>query len=262
MRTIQLSVALAVVAGLTGFMPSTSSAQEMNAPLAPALDELTYQGRSLSYWLKVIRDRDEDKMSIAFDAIQTFGPRAAAAVPELRQIAAAPFVQIELGKDSDEVIAEKLEDLEIRSMAIDALASIGEAASPATMDVIRWALTMRVAPDAKMTRDERFIELITLDAQYRIRVIDAVSKFGTSARPTLVRLLKSENPEERKLAVLILGEDALGIASELLTSGRCDNGRLALTILSDLEPFVSKAYLVQLRRTFACAPEHVSTSEE
>src|SRR5215475_10252250 len=47
------------------------------------LDDLTYGGRPLSYWLNIIRERDEKMISLAFEAIRSLGPRAAAAVPEL-----------------------------------------------------------------------------------------------------------------------------------------------------------------------------------
>src|SRR5262249_4858377 len=90
-------------------------------------DDLTYRGRPLSYWLNIIRDRDETMISLAFGAIRSLGPRAAVAVPELTRTVSAPFTPIHIGKDSDEMIADKLYDIEVRSAAIDALASIGEA---------------------------------------------------------------------------------------------------------------------------------------
>ena len=58
--------------------------------------EPSYQGRSLSDWLKAIHDRDEDMMPLAFEAIRSLGPDAWAAVPELKRVVAAPFAPIQL----------------------------------------------------------------------------------------------------------------------------------------------------------------------
>src|SRR5215510_9696309 len=66
--------------------------------------DLTYGGRPLSYWLNIIRERDEKMISLAFDAIRSLGPRAAVAVPELTRTVTAPFTPIHIGRDSDEVI--------------------------------------------------------------------------------------------------------------------------------------------------------------
>jgi hypothetical protein len=115
-------------------------------------DEPRYLGKILSYWLKTIRYRDEQTLSLAFDAIRGLGPDAWPAAPELTRIVAAPFSPIRIGKDTEEQIADKLYDIEVRAEAIDALASIGESAATATMPVIRWALTERVIPAVKTTK--------------------------------------------------------------------------------------------------------------
>jgi HEAT repeat protein len=216
-------------------------------------DDLTYGGRPLSYWLNIIRERDEKMISLAFEAIRSLGPRAAAAVPELTRTVSAPFTPIHIDKDSDEVIADKLYDIEVRSAAIDALASIGEPASPATVTLIRWALTVRVMPGYTGIGDlERFIDLVTLDAEYRIRVIDAVTAFGKPAVPTVVRLLKSPDAEQRKLAVLMLGDEAFAIARDMLKSRNCDDKQLGIAILSDMKPIVATAYIADLNRSLLC----------
>jgi len=218
-----------------------------------APDDLTYGGRPLSYWLNIIREHDEKMISLAFEAIRSLGPRAAVAVPELTRTVSAPFTAIHIGKDSDEVIADKLYDIEIRSAAIDALASIGESAVPATIPLIQWALTVRVMPDYTGIGDvERFIDLVTLDAEYRIRAIDAVMAFGKPAIPTVVRLLKSTDAEQRKLAVLILGDEAFVIAGDKLKSRNCDDKQLGIAILSDLKPIVATSYIAALKRSLLC----------
>ena len=216
-------------------------------------DDLTYRGRPLNYWLNIIRERDEKMISLAFEAIRSLGPRASTAVPELTRTVSAPFTPVHIGKDSDEVIADKLYDIEVRSAAIDALASIGEAASPATIPLIQWALTVRVMPGYVGIGDvERFIDLVTLDAEYRIRVIDAVMAFGKPAVPTVVRLLKSPDAEQRKLAVLILGDEAFVIAGDKLKSRNCDDKQLGMAILSDMKPIVATAYIADLNRSLLC----------
>jgi hypothetical protein len=215
--------------------------------------DLNYQGRPLSYWLNIIRERDEKMISLAFEAIRSLGPRAAAAVPELTRTVSAPFTPIHIGKDSDEVIADKVYDIEVRSAAIDALASIGEPASPATMTLVQWALTVRVMPGYAGIGDvERFIDLVTLDAEYRIRVVDAVMAFGKPAVPTVVGLLKSPDAEQRKLAVLILGDEAFALAGDMLKSRNCDDKQLGIAILSDMKPIVATAYIANLKRSLLC----------
>ena len=218
-------------------------------------DEPSYRGRTLAFWIKAIRDRNEEMMPLAFEAIRSLGPDAWAAVPELTRLVSAPFAPIRLGKDSDKVIASKLYDIEVRSEAIDTLACIGAAASPATIPVIEWALTLRVAPTLTSNRqeDERFVDLVTLDAEYRIGIINAVVHFGEPATPILIRLLNSNNAEQRKLAVIILGVDALPVVEHLLKSRDCGDAELGITILGDMEPVVAKAYLAELEKLIVCS---------
>jgi hypothetical protein len=216
--------------------------------------ERDFNGKPLSYWMKAIHDRDEATISDALDAIRFFGPEARAAVPELTRLLSDPFHPIQLGKDSDTTIATKLYDIEVRSAAIDALAAIGEYAAPATLPVIQWALTVRVIPFRVNTLEEhvRLVDLVTLDAEYRIRVIHAIEQFGEPAIPTLVRLLRSPDSDRRKFAAISLGTDILPIAADLLTSHDCDDAQLGITILSDLSPAVAPIYLSKLREMLTC----------
>ena len=46
-------------------------------------DEREYFGKRLSHWINVLRDRDQEVISLAFDAIRAAGPDATAAVPDL-----------------------------------------------------------------------------------------------------------------------------------------------------------------------------------
>jgi hypothetical protein len=253
MKRISL-VPRVVFAALIALAPLTVSAQKPNLASYGVADEPEYQGKNLSFWLKIIRDRNVEMIPLAFDAIRSLGPRAWSAAPELTRIVAAPFVAVNIGKDPDEVVATKLYDIELRSEAIEALASIGESASPATAVVVQWALTLRVASENRLTPDEAelFIELVTLDAEYRLRVIAAVTAFGKPATTALVRLLKSENVEKRKIAVAILGLDALTLAADLLKSPSCEDRQLAIAILGDMEPIVARSYIAQFSRGLVC----------
>ena len=221
---------------------------------ASAADEPQYMGKGLSYWLNVIRDRNEEMISLAFDAIRNLGPEARAAVPDLTQLVAAPFTPIQIGKDSHEVIASKIYEIALRAEAIDALTSIGESAAPATMPLVRWALTLHVMPGVMRNADddELFIELVMMDAEQRMRVAGAVAQFGPDAALVIAALISAPDAEKRKLGVAILSQGALPIASELLRSRKCDERQLGFLILKDMGLVVAKPYLDQLKARMTC----------
>jgi hypothetical protein len=100
--------------------------------------------KPLSHWLNVIRNRDERKMSLAFDAIRSLGPNAWAAVPDLARLVSAPFTPVHIGTDTNEEVASKVYDVALRTEAIDTLAVIGESAASATRALVDWALTPRI----------------------------------------------------------------------------------------------------------------------
>jgi hypothetical protein len=221
---------------------------------ASEIDQPMYQGKSLNYWVQVIRDRNEKLMQIAFDALRSMGPQAWPAVPELTKVVSEPFTAIHIGKDSDEEISSKLYDIEMRSEAIDTLATIGEAASSATTPIIDWALTIRVDPREISTKEEseRFVDLVTLDAEYRAHVISEIRGLGRPAIPILTQMLRSSNSERRRVVVLVFGQDALPLASDLMKSERCGDRQLGLAIFSDVGPLVPKEYLAVMRGTLPC----------
>ncbi len=103
------------------------------------------QGETLSYWLRSIRDRD-DNILLAMDAIRDLGQDAWPAVEELTRIVAEPFTPVRIGVDRDDVIARKLLSIHLRGDAIDALTAIGETASSSAGPLMQWALTVRVIP--------------------------------------------------------------------------------------------------------------------
>ena len=151
-------------------------AEDMHSrPTPPSIDKQkdrdrvlqypAYLNKPLSYWLNVIRNRNERMISLAFDAIRGLGPNAWAAVPDLTRLVAAPFTPIHIGKDSNEAIASKVYDIALRTEAIDTLAVIGESASTATPSLVGWALTPRIVVPGIMRNaddDELFIELVMI----------------------------------------------------------------------------------------------------
>ena len=166
--------------------------------LASPVDEPQYLGRNLNYWMSVIRDRNQDMISLAFEAIRWLGPEARAAVPDLTALIEAPFTPIRIGKDSQKVIASKLYEIEVRAGAIDALASIGESASPAALSLVRWALMPHVVVEniRNMDDQELFIELAIMDTEQRMRVAGAIPEFGRDASPVIAGLLSSPDAEK------------------------------------------------------------------
>jgi hypothetical protein len=217
-------------------------------------EEPSYDGKPLSFWVQALHNRDKALMPSALDAIMSIGPDASSAAPELVQIVSAPFAPIRLGVDPDNLIARKLEEVDLRSGAVDALASIGETASSATIPLIQWALMVRVLPaeDANFKDDSLFVDIVAIDAIERMRVAGAVVSFGDAALPTVAGLLKSPDTELRKFAVVILSENALPIASRLLKSRDCDDQQLGIDILTDLEPAVGRTYLDALKSMKVC----------
>jgi len=212
--------------------------------------ERTYQGKTLTFWLKVIRDRDEDQLSAAFDAIHSLGPDARVAVPELARLVQAPFAAIDIDRDSQEILAAKLFDISVRSEAIETLGWIGESAAPSTSALLKWGLMKRLSPPAKRSaeKDELFIELVAMDAEQRMRVAGAIAQFGSDSFPAIARLLGSPDVTKRKLGVAILSQDALPVATELLRSKSCDHRGRGLQILKDMDLVVAPNYIDELSR--------------
>jgi hypothetical protein len=213
----------------------------------------TFQGRPLSYWIDSIHERNED-MPTAFEAIQTLGPLAAAAVPELARIFDEPFSPICIGEDDNEAILQKISAIQLRSDALDSLAAIGPLASPAASALIRWALTPRVIPEAiRSGRDYRaYVDLVVLDVLERMRVVNVISGFRLEAAEQIRLLVNSNVSDERKLGVAILEGHVLPITVQLLKSADCDSRQLGLALLTDLWAVVPAEDLLQLKRVAAC----------
>src|ERR1051325_5153745 len=65
---------------LTAATAVPASIEGRDDPPVRLFQERTYLGRPMTYWLKVLRDRDEESMSLAFDAIHSLGQGAWVAV--------------------------------------------------------------------------------------------------------------------------------------------------------------------------------------
>jgi hypothetical protein len=210
--------------------------------------ERTYLGKPLTFWLRVLRDRDEELISKAFDAIYSLGEDAWVTVPELSRIVGAPFEPIEIGRDSTETIGSKLYDISVRSEAIEALGWIGTPAAPSTVLLVKWGLMRRISLNIKRSseNDQLFVELVAMDAEQRMRVAGAVARLGDDTFPAVADMLASSNPAKRKLAIAILSQHALPVAAELLRSNTCDDRRLGLQMLKDMDLVVEQAYIDEL----------------
>ncbi len=213
----------------------------------------TSKGRPLSDWITSIQDGDED-MDLAFEAIKSMGPDASAAIPEMIDILDQPFIGIRIGVDDDDEIAQKLSDIQLRSDAVDSLAAMGKAAAPATVSLIRWALTKRVIPeDLETERDYKsYVDLVALDVLERVHVVNVISGFPVEAAPAILTLINSSDKDEQKLAVAILQEHTLPIAATLMKSNKCDDRKLGVAILMDLWAVVPADHLLNLRLSAEC----------
>jgi hypothetical protein len=210
--------------------------------------ERTYLGKPLTFWLKALRDRDEENVSNAFEAIHSLGTDAWVAVPELSRVVDAPFEPIRIGSDSMETIASKLYDVAVRTEAVETLGWIGEPAAPSTGALIKWGLMQRISVDFKRSpeNNDLFIELVAMDAEQRMHVAGAVAQLGHNTFPLLARMLASSDAPKRKLAIAILSQDALPVAAELLQSGSCEDRRLGLQILKDMDLVVTRTQIDEL----------------
>jgi hypothetical protein len=252
-RSIVTVIGLIFMIAVSAMVGRSAEEQQIDKTAGEPQPEPMYQGKSLSYWLRSIRDRD-DKMVRAFDAITDLGPDAWPAVEELTRIVAEPFAPIRIGADGDDVIAPKLLNIHLRADAIDALTAIGEAAASSAAPLIQWALTVRVIPiNLDNLKDERlFVDLITIDVLERMRVAGAIARLGPAASPAIVGLLKSPDGERRKLGVAILSENTLPIAASLLKSRKCDDRKRGIAILADMWPVLAKDHLAALKTALVC----------
>src|SRR5207237_9211867 len=133
------------VIGVSAMVCWSAERPQIDKTAVGTQSEPMYQGEPLSYWVRSIRDRD-DKILLAIEAIIDLGPDAWPAAEELTRIVAAPFTQVRIGVDLDNVIASKLASIRLRADAIDALTAIGQAAASSAAPLIEWALAVRVVP--------------------------------------------------------------------------------------------------------------------
>lgn len=226
-------------------------------------DDPISMGKPLSYWISVIRNRDNEGYERAFEAIFELGPKASPAVPELTAIIDAPFEPVRIGQDSPQEIRGKLIDIHIRAGAIDSLGSIGAAAASSAEPAIRWGLTARViAPDAESARNRLYIELVGVDVIERMRVAGVIARFGVGGAGAIQKLLDSPDGEKHKFAAAILNEAAVTIATELMQSPRCEQRRTGLSLLTGMWPVVSRDHLSMLHNALGCAENEATVPPE
>jgi hypothetical protein len=247
MRSIHLLIPTLLLA-MTAAIAAPGAVEKASDDRDRLFQERTYLGKPITYWLQAIRERDQENLSNAFDAIYSLGPDAWVAVPDLTRVVAAPFDPIDINRDSKHLVAAKVYDIAVRSEAIEALGWIGEPAAPSTAILVQWALARRIVPAARRTGSdyELFIELVTMDAEQRMRVAGAVSRFGQKSFPMIAGLLSSSDPSRRKLGVAILSQDALPVAADLLRSEACNDRQLGLSVLKDMNVVVDSSYLDEL----------------
>ena len=80
MTSIRLILTTAL-ATLMFFVSAQAAAERAGDDRDRLFQERTYQGKPLTFWLKVIRDRDDEQLSAAFDAIHSLGPDAGSQCP-------------------------------------------------------------------------------------------------------------------------------------------------------------------------------------
>lgn len=221
---------------------------------APQQEESLYLGKPFSYWLKVIQDRDLDRIEVAFDAMVEFGPEASTAVPDLTRIVAEPFAPIQIGADSREDVIAKVWNIQVRGGAIDSLGAIGEAASPSASPLIEWAFAVRVLPpEVKSPETDRlFIDLVAIDVLERMRIAGAVAQFGPDAAPAVQDLMESPDFERRKFSVAILNAGTLPIAARLLKSEDCERRLLGTSLMASMWPVIAVDHLEALKYISQC----------
>jgi hypothetical protein len=217
-------------------------------------DETLYMGKPFSYWLKVIQDRDPEKIEFAFDAMVEFGPEAWEAVPDLTRIVTEPFTPIHLGEDSPEDIIEKVWKIQLRGGAIDSLGAIGDAAAPSAEPLIEWAFAIRVVPAQVKSPeiDRLFVDLVAIDVLEKMRIAGAVSQLGPGAAPAIQELLESPDFERRKFSVAILNAGVLPIAARLLKSEDCERRSLGASLMANMWPVIAVEHLSALKDIAKC----------
>jgi hypothetical protein len=249
MKSLHLFSVILIIA-LTSAVSAQAATERASDDRDRLFQERTYLGKPITFWLDAIRNRDANLMSNAFDAIYSLGPDAWVAVPDLTKLVAAPFAPIDIDRDSKGVVASKVYDITVRSEAVEMLGWIGPSAAPSTLTLIQWALARRIMPSAKRSAGnyELFIELVTMDAEQRMRVAGAVSQFGRETFPFIAKLLSSSDASRRKLGVAILSQDVLPVAADLLRSDVCSDRELGLTVLKDMNVVVDSASIDELSR--------------
>jgi HEAT repeat protein len=199
-------------------------------------DEPRYKGKPLSTWLKALEDKDEKVRVEAVIAMESFGPRAKAAIPRLipmlkdaeENIALwAGYALRKIGKEAVPALIEaaKSKDMALRGNAIGTLGSIGREAKDALPLILKVAehsdpfmrraaicAAAGVAPDSDKALSAVIRALDDEDQDVAIGAACSLTYFGPEARkalPELAHMLKHKNRERRKQAMGTLGNIAM-----------------------------------------------------
>jgi hypothetical protein len=252
------SIWLAATIALTVAMAENTFAQSQRKPRGDKVqDGPVALGEPLSYWLKVIRDRNTEELGLAYEAIIELGPAASAAVPDLTDIVAEPFTPIRIGRDDKREVLSKLKAIFTKGGAVDGLGAIGVEAAPSAPAVIEWSLTVRVVPPEDGTSSPLYIDMVAMDVLERMRGAGTIAQFGIEAAPAVQRLMQSADSDRRKFAVAILNESSLPIVSDLLKSTSCYDRMLGLNVLADMWPVVASSHLTALPEILACTEDEL-----
>jgi hypothetical protein len=165
---------------------------EKRSRYSSVLDDPVSLGEPLSYWLKVIRERNTEELGMAFDAIVELGPAASAAVPELTQIVAEPFTPIRLGRDDKREVLSKLRIIFMKGGCHRWSRRYRQKASPSARSVIEWSLTNSCS-SARGPRCQRAVHRTCLDG-----VMERMRGAGTVANSVLVRRLQCRSDGVRR----------------------------------------------------------------
>ena len=208
MKTV-LALAICLAAQQIAF----SQQKEKDAPQVA-----TYQGKTLSQWIALTKDKDKKVRSDAASALGEFGSEAKIAVPALT----------ELLKDEDQRV-QYAAALAIRHFGTEAKAAV-PAITVLLRDKdwhIRWAAASALwdmGPEAKTAVPALSDLLKDKESSIRFAAALALGNIGTEAKtaiPALTELLKDAEPWVRQVAAMVLGR--IGPAA-----------RAAVPVLTDL----------------------------
>jgi RNA polymerase sigma factor (sigma-70 family) len=216
---------------------------ELNPELAPKEErqQVTFQGKPVDYWLKMLKDRDPEFRKKAIMALGAIGVDDKRVIPALvgslkDKVSDVPNAAAEalafIGKDAVRTLQELLKgkDKELRKWAAVSLSGIGpegKDAIPALIECLEdedaslrgWAVGAlgRMAPESK-SAIPALIKLLRSDAS-RSSAVDALNRFHELAVPVWREALKDRDDKIRAAAaesLALIGGAAKGANPDLI----------------------------------------------